>query len=295
MRISLTLLSIITMPSWIMPCLQKGMPGLKVIPSKVNRLRSTGESPVLETTVTPRRMLSFMVGCWPRRRRQTEQRLPLDAVCPRIDVAYLWKVTPTRGDVLSEEETAILREYWPTATRLEVLQRLPTRTWRALQRHASVNHLYREHSIKDEVPLFACFLDFMPKLDGQYLFRDYETTLQYVKIACDNTAREEAPLYALWLLSEKVEDLANLFDGDLNLGATSLVRPTKSVIGLEVSSVRKKMKTKGFAAGVNREDLVRSAAEFGVDLDEHIAFVIQAMSSIADTLGLAGVQEPVNP
>jgi len=77
--------------------------------------------------------------------------------------------------------------------------------------------------------------------------------------------------------------------------ATSLVRPTKSVIGLEVSSVRKKMKTKGFAAGVNREDLVRSAAEFGVDLDEHIAFVIQAMSSIADTLGLAGVQEPVNP
>jgi putative nucleotidyltransferase with HDIG domain len=77
--------------------------------------------------------------------------------------------------------------------------------------------------------------------------------------------------------------------------ATSLVRPTKSVIGLEVSSVRKKMKTKGFAAGVNREDLVRSATELGVDLDQHIAFVIQAMSSIADTLGLAGVQEPVNP
>ena len=75
--------------------------------------------------------------------------------------------------------------------------------------------------------------------------------------------------------------------------ATSLVRPTKSVIGLEVSSVRKKMKTKGFAAGVNREDLVRSAAELGVDLDEHIAFVIQAMSSIADTLGLAGVQASV--
>jgi hypothetical protein len=157
-----------------------------------------------------------------------------------------------------------------------------------------VNHLYREHSVKDEVPLFACFLDFMPKLDGKYLFRDYETTLQYVKIACDNTARVEAPLYALWLLSEKVEDLANLFDGDLNVGATALVRPNKSIIGLEVSSVRKKMKTKGFAAGVNREDLVRSAAEFCVDLDEHIAFVIQAMSSIADTLGLAGVQEPVN-
>jgi putative nucleotidyltransferase with HDIG domain len=72
--------------------------------------------------------------------------------------------------------------------------------------------------------------------------------------------------------------------------ATALVRPNKSSLGLEVSSVRKKMKTKGFAAGVNREDLVKGAAELGVDLDEHIAFVIQAMSSIADTLGLAGVQ-----
>src|SRR5438270_2992911 len=73
--------------------------------------------------------------------------------------------------------------------------------------------------------------------------------------------------------------------------ATALVRPNKSVIGLEVSSVRKKMKAKGFAAGVNRDDLVKGAAELGVDLDEHIALVIQAMSSIADTLGLAGLQE----
>ncbi len=73
--------------------------------------------------------------------------------------------------------------------------------------------------------------------------------------------------------------------------ATALVRPNKSIIGLEVSSVRKKMKTKGFAAGVSRDDLVKGAAELGVDLDEHIAFVIEAMSSIADTLGLAGVQE----
>jgi len=73
--------------------------------------------------------------------------------------------------------------------------------------------------------------------------------------------------------------------------ATSLVRPNKSIIGLEVSSVRKKMKTKGFAAGVNRDDLVKGAAELDVDLDEHIACVIQAMSSIATTLGLAGIQE----
>ncbi len=73
--------------------------------------------------------------------------------------------------------------------------------------------------------------------------------------------------------------------------ATALVRPNKSVIGLEVSSVRKKMKTKGFAAGVNRDDLVKGAEELGIDLDEHIANVISAMSGIADKLGLAGIQE----
>ena len=73
--------------------------------------------------------------------------------------------------------------------------------------------------------------------------------------------------------------------------ATALVRPTRSVIGLEVSSVRKKMKTKGFAAGVNRDDLVKGAAELNIDLNEHIANVIEAMSGVADTLGLAGIQE----
>src|SRR2546427_12704685 len=84
--------------------------------------------------------------------------------------------------------------------------------------------------------------------------------------------------------------VASLLEWHLVMGA-ALVRPNKSIIGLEVSSVRKKMKSKGFAAGVNRDDLVNSAAELGVDLNEHIAFVIQAMSSIADTLGLAGIQE----
>lgn len=74
--------------------------------------------------------------------------------------------------------------------------------------------------------------------------------------------------------------------------ATALVRQ-KTLPGLPVASVRKKMKTKGFAAGVNREDLVRGAEELGVDLDEHIANVIEAMSSIADQLGLTGVSEAV--
>lgn len=68
--------------------------------------------------------------------------------------------------------------------------------------------------------------------------------------------------------------------------ATALVRPNKSIIGLEASSVRKKMKDKAFARGVNREDIIKGAAELGVDLTEHIAFVIAAMASIATELGL---------
>jgi len=68
--------------------------------------------------------------------------------------------------------------------------------------------------------------------------------------------------------------------------ATALVRPSKSIIGLEASSVRKKMKDKAFARGVNREDIIKGAAELGVDLNIHIAFVIAAMSSIAGELGL---------
>jgi putative nucleotidyltransferase with HDIG domain len=74
--------------------------------------------------------------------------------------------------------------------------------------------------------------------------------------------------------------------------ATSLVRPNKSIIGLEVSSVRKKMKSKGFAAGVNRDDLIQGAAGLDIDLDTHIAFVIEAMSSVANELGLAGIATP---
>lgn len=74
--------------------------------------------------------------------------------------------------------------------------------------------------------------------------------------------------------------------------ATALVRQSK-LQGLEAASVRKKMKTKGFAAKVNREDLVNGAEELGVDLNEHITFVIEAMSSIAETLGLAGTSELV--
>ena len=70
--------------------------------------------------------------------------------------------------------------------------------------------------------------------------------------------------------------------------ATALVRPSRSVMEVEARSVRKKMKDKAFARGVNRDDVINGAADLGVDLDEHIDFVIKAMQGSAESLGLAG-------
>jgi putative nucleotidyltransferase with HDIG domain len=70
--------------------------------------------------------------------------------------------------------------------------------------------------------------------------------------------------------------------------AVALVKPGKSLAEVDAPSVRKKMKDKGFARSVNREDIVRGAAALGVDLDEHVAFVIEAMKPVAGELGLAG-------
>jgi putative nucleotidyltransferase with HDIG domain len=70
------------------------------------------------------------------------------------------------------------------------------------------------------------------------------------------------------------------------LTAVALVRPTKSLSDVEPSSVRKKMKDKAFARAVNREDIVNGAAELGVDLDEHIRAVRDALKPVAAELGL---------
>jgi putative nucleotidyltransferase with HDIG domain len=70
------------------------------------------------------------------------------------------------------------------------------------------------------------------------------------------------------------------------LVACALVTPEKQLASVGVDSVRKKMKSAGFARNVNRDDIVNGAAELGVDLDEHIAFVKQAMLGIAGELGL---------
>ena len=70
--------------------------------------------------------------------------------------------------------------------------------------------------------------------------------------------------------------------------AVALVRPSKSILEVEASSVQKKMKDKAFARAVNREDIVKGAEAMGVDLNEHIAEVTEALKGIADELGLRG-------
>jgi predicted hydrolase (HD superfamily) len=70
------------------------------------------------------------------------------------------------------------------------------------------------------------------------------------------------------------------------LTACALVTPAKSLAALEVPSVRKRMKDKAFARSVHREDIVAGAEALGMDLDAHIAFVIDALRGVAGDLGL---------
>jgi putative nucleotidyltransferase with HDIG domain len=70
------------------------------------------------------------------------------------------------------------------------------------------------------------------------------------------------------------------------LVACALVRPSRSLQDLEVSSVKKKLKDKAFARGVSREDVIRGAEELGVPLDDHIAFVLGALRPHEKALGL---------
>jgi len=70
--------------------------------------------------------------------------------------------------------------------------------------------------------------------------------------------------------------------------ACALIKPGKSLAEVDAKSVRKRMKDKAFARKVNRDDITNGASDLGVDLDEHIAFCIEAMKPIAVELGLDG-------
>jgi putative nucleotidyltransferase with HDIG domain len=89
---------------------------------------------------------------------------------------------------------------------------------------------------------------------------------------CPRVSRLDKTLYAC-------DELAGF------VTACAMVRPER-LAGMQAASVRKKMKSKGFAANVSRDDIARGAADLGIDLDEHIQFVIDALAPIASELGL---------
>jgi putative nucleotidyltransferase with HDIG domain len=76
------------------------------------------------------------------------------------------------------------------------------------------------------------------------------------------------------------------------LTACAYVRPSKSILDLEVDSVKRRLKDKAFAKGVSRDDVRRGAEELGISLEEHIAFCIAVLRQHADSLGLRGSISP---
>lgn len=98
--------------------------------------------------------------------------------------------------------------------------------------------------------------------------------------------------HADYLALERVDKMSKtLYAVDEMSGfvmAVALVRPSRSIHEVKVSSVKKKMKDKAFARAIDREQLRAGAQELGVELDEHIAHVITALQRVADDLGLAG-------
>ena len=107
-----------------------------------------------------------------------------------------------------------------------------------------------------------------------------EDVLEAILGHADYTGVRRTSLMAKTLFA--VDELCGL------VTACALVRPSRSVSDLEVSSVKKKMKDKAFARGVNRDDVVQGAAELAVEIDAHIALVIGSMRERAALLGLGG-------
>ena len=105
-----------------------------------------------------------------------------------------------------------------------------------------------------------------------------EDILEAILGHADYTGTPRTSLMARTLFA--VDELTGL------ITATALVKPSRSVHDVDAAGVRKKMKDKAFARGVNRDDVLRGAEDLGVPLDEHIAFVIEAMRAESGALGL---------
>jgi len=137
-------------------------------------------------------------------------------------------------------------------------ERWPNDAHSATEEHpAGGSAILREHGYPDE--MIRAIVS-----HAEYCNVPRETPLEHTLFACD--------------------ELAGF------LTACSLVKPTKSIFDVEPDSVKRKLKDKAFARGVNREDVRKGAEELAVSIEEHIAFCIAAMREAADALGLRGNQ-----
>ncbi len=127
----------------------------------------------------------------------------------------------------------------------------------AVEGHPVVgSKILREHGVSEEI--IRCILSHATEVTGV----ERVTPMEKALYACD--------------------ELTGL------ITATALVRPSKNLADVTVSSIKKKWKDKAFAAGVDRAEIEHAAADLGVPLDEHIGIVLSAMQAIAPTLGLDG-------
>jgi hypothetical protein len=149
----------------------------------------------------------------------------LDAISSRLDIAYLWKTMPSRHREFSDEEKAVIKRYYASSPRLELLKLLPDRTWNAIRQQGEFMHIRREIPANDDLCPTICYSDLVPKLDGQYLFGDYKATLDIIKQADSNTSGNRIPLYALWITPENVEDMIGLIEQPLTGIERAIPRP----------------------------------------------------------------------
>lgn len=121
-------------------------------------------------------------------------------------------------------------------------------------------------------------------LPGAEILRDrgYPEELVHAVLAHNDAKSGVAPETLLDRTLRACDEVTGL------ITAAALVRPSRSLADLEAKSVMKKFKDRAFAAGVDREEVESAARALGVDLREHVQFVIVAMRSIASDLGFAG-------
>ncbi|MDQ2902620.1 MAG: recombinase family protein [Chloroflexota bacterium] len=151
----------------------------------------------------------------------------LDAIHTRVDVAYVWKKTPSKGEKFSDEEKEIIRQLYPTSARLDILQLLPDRTWDAIQTQATLAQVKRRVPKSHDIPPNACYLDLVPGLDSNYLLGNYQTTVEQIVKANANTTRKGSPLYPLWILPAGVNNMGPFSQEDLMLAGYGGGLPTK--------------------------------------------------------------------